>query len=103
MVQSDRGGLSRLLNDATFLIERPYELAGFMDNLKMFLSYSWLALKRVVSRSPDPDSVFANAGNQCVVGQAAKTLNKSNWSATAQCDDWPITVLNRLTIMLSNC
>ena len=74
-----------------------------MHNFKVFLSDGWLALKRVVSRSPDPDSVFANAGNQSVVGQAAKTLNKSNRPATAQCDDWPITVLNRLMIVLSNC
>jgi hypothetical protein len=65
-----------------------------MNNFQMFFSDRWLAFERVVSRSPDPDSVFANAGNQSVVGQTAKTLNKSNWPATAQCDDWPITVLN---------
>ena len=85
------------------VIQRPHKLSGFMNNFQIFIRNGWLALERVVSRSPDPDSVFANAGNQIVVGQAAKTLNKSNRPSAAQCDDWPIPVLNRLTIVLSNC
>ncbi len=51
----------------------------------------------------DRDAVFANAGNHCVVEKATKTLNKSNRPATAQSNDWPITFLNRLLIVLSNC
>ncbi len=73
-----------------------------MNHFKMFVNNGRLALERVVGRSPDPDSILSDAGNERVVRQAAKTLNKSNRPAAAKCDHWPITALNRLTIMLSN-
>ena len=73
-----------------------------MDNFQMLLSDGWLALKRVICRSPNPDSVLADAGNQGIVDQARQTLNKPNWPPAAQRDDRPIPVRNRLTIMLGN-
>jgi hypothetical protein len=36
------------------------------------------------------------------MSQPGKAFNESDWPATAQRDDWPIPVRNRLTIMLSN-
>ena len=73
-----------------------------MDDFQMLLCDGWLARERVVSRSPNPDAVLTNAGNQDVMSQPGKTLHESDWPAAAERDDWPIPVLNRLTIMLSN-
>ena len=62
MIQSDRSRLSGLLNDAMCLIKRPDQLPGFMNYLQIFIRDGWLALERVVSRSPNPNAVFADAG-----------------------------------------
>ena len=74
-----------------------------MNHFQMFLSDRRLAFERVVSRSPDPDSVFADAGNGRVVYQAAKTLDKPDGPAAAQCHHGAISMLNCLAIMLGQC
>lgn len=73
-----------------------------MYHLKMLIRNSRITLERVAGRSPDPDSILSDAGNQRVVDQAAQTLNESNRPAAAKGDHWPISVLNRLTIVVSN-
>lgn len=85
-----------------FVVERSQKLPSFMNDLKMLFSNGRFALERIVGWSPDPDSILADAGNQRVVNQAAKTFNKPNRSAAAECDHWPITVLYRLAIVLSD-
>jgi hypothetical protein len=68
----------------------------------MHLRDGWIRLERIISRSPDPDTVFADTGNHRVVKQATQTLDESNGPSTAQRDNWSIVLLNRLTIVLSN-
>lgn len=73
-----------------------------MHDFEMFVSDGRIAFKRIVGRSPEPDTVFPDAGDQCVLNEPAEALDKANRSATTKRDDGAITVLNCKTVVLGD-
>ena len=64
-----------------------------MNDFKMLVGDGRITFERIVCRSPEPDAVFPDTGNQRVLDEPTETLDKANRSATAKRDDRAITIL----------
>jgi hypothetical protein len=73
-----------------------------MNDFEMIVGDGRIAFERVIGRSPEPDAVFPDTGNLCVLDEPTETLDKSNRSTTAERNDWAISISNRISIVLSN-
>ena len=71
-----------------------------MNDFEMLFADGRIAFERSICRSPKPDAIFSDTGNQSVVDKPTETFDKPNWPAAAKCYDRAIEVLNRKTVMI---